>query len=140
MATSTAQPVQRVIARFQDGQVLKGHTTDFRPARDRFHLLPVDSCPGSRPREILVTELKGVFFVRHLDGNPAHLKQNAFEPTNVDPGRRIRVLFKDGELLQGMSLGYRPGRSGFFLTPADQRSNNERCYVVTAATLEIALL
>jgi hypothetical protein len=31
-------------------------------------------------------------------------------------------------------------RAGFFLLPADQRSNNERCYVVAAATREISLL
>jgi hypothetical protein len=140
MATRYTPAIDRVIVRYQDGLILKGHTTDFLPARDRFHLLGVDSCPGTPPREILLTDLKGVFFVRNLDGNPAHLKRNTFEPTNVDPGRRIRVLFKDGELLLGMSQSYRRGRPGFFVTPADQRSNNERCFVVTAATQEVSLL
>ena len=134
------RPVHRVIARYQDGLVLKGHTTDFRPARDRFHLVPTDSRPGAPPLEILIPDLKGVFFVRRLDGNPAHTKRNVFEPTNVTPGRRIRVVFKDGEVLAGLTQGYRPGRAAFFILPADPRSNNERCFVVAAAIREVALL
>jgi len=133
-------PFNRVIARFQNGLILKGHTTDFLPAKDRFHLLPTDSCPGTPPTEILVTDLKGVFFVRHLNGNPAHLKKNTFESTDNNPGRKIRVVFKDGEILLGMTLGYHPDRPGFFVAPADQCSNNERCFVVTAATREVSLL
>ena len=140
MPTLNAHPVHRVIVRYLDGKVLKGHTSDFQPARGRFHLVPVDSWPGSPPVEVLLPQLKGVFFVHHLDGNPAHLKQNAFEPGNANPGRRIRVLFKDGELLQGMCQSYRPDRAGFFVTPADQRSNTERCFVVAAATAEVSLL
>jgi hypothetical protein len=132
--------IHRVIARYQNGQILRGHTTDFLPARDRFHLLPSDCCPGTRPTEVLITDLKGVFFVRRLDGNPAHIKQNAFDSTNITPGRRIRVVFKDGEVLQGLTCRYRPDRAAFFVMPADQRSNNERCFVVAAATREISLL
>ena len=136
----TQQPVHRVIARYQNGLILKGQTTDFLPARDRFHLLPTDSCPGTRPTEILITDLKGVFFVRRLDGNPAFAERNAFDPTNITPGRRIRVVFNDGEVMLGLTHGYHPARTGFFVLPADQRSNNERCYVVAAATREISLL
>lgn len=132
--------IHRVIARYQNGLILKGHTTDFLAAKDRFHLLAIDSCPGTLAAEILITDLKGVFFVRNLAGNPAHLKKNTFEPTNVNPGRRVRVLFNDGEILSGMTLGYRPDHAGFFVTPADQRSNNERCFVVAAATREVSLL
>ena len=40
----------------------------------------------------------------------------------------------------GTTQGYNPGRPGFFLIPADPQSNNERCFVVTGATQEVALL
>jgi hypothetical protein len=132
--------VHRVIARFQDGQLLKGHTSDFLPGKEHFHLLPTDSCPGTPPTQIRVTDLKGVFFVRRLDGNPAFDERNAFDPTNITPGRRVRVVFNDGEVMLGLTQGYHPARTGFFLLPADQRSNNERCYVVAAATREVSLL
>ena len=130
----------RVIAHYQNGQILKGHVVDFLPAKGRFHLLPTDSCPGTRPTEVRIHELKGVFFVRRLDGNPAHTERNAFDPNNITPGRKVRVEFLDGEVMMGLTHGYRPERAGFFLLPADERSNNERCYVVTAATREISLL
>ena len=133
-------PALCVIARYQNGLVVKGYTADFRPGRGRFHLLPADSWPGARPAEILIHDLKGVFFVRRLGGNPAHRKRNRFESTNITPGRRTRVVFNDGEILQGTTLSYRPGGTGFFLTPADPCSNNERCFVVAAATREVLLL
>ena len=136
----THLPVHRVIARFQNGSVLKGHTLDFHPAGDRFHLLPADSFPGTPPTEVLLMDLKGVFFVHHLEGDPAHLNRNVFEPTNLTPGQRIRVVFKDGEVLHGMTHGWDPHVPGFFVLPADERSNNERCYVVSSATSEVSLL
>ena len=132
--------IHLVIAHYQNGQILKGHTTDFLPARDRFHLLPADSCPGTKPTVVHLTDLKGVFFVRRLHGNPAHAKQNDFQPTDLTPGRKIRVVFKDGEVMQGITSRYRPAAAGFFVMPADQRSNNERCFVVAAATREVSLL
>ena len=132
--------VHRVIARFQDGQILKGHTSDFLPGKEHFHLLPAGSGPGTRPTQVRVTDLKGVFFVRRLDGNPAFAERNAFDPSNLTPGRRVRVVFNDGEVMLGLTHGYHPARAGFFVLPADQRSNNERCYVVAAATREVSLL
>jgi hypothetical protein len=140
MIHRSGRHIHRVIARFLDGTVLKGHTTDFLPTRGHFHLLPADSCPGTRPTQVRLPDLKGVFFVRHLDGNPAHLKSNAFDPNDVTPGRRIRVVFLDGEVLHGLTMGYRPDRAGFFVMPADQRSNNMRCYVVASSTREVSLL
>jgi hypothetical protein len=130
----------QVIAHFQNGQVLKGLTADFVPARNQFHLLAADSCPGTHPTAVALPDLKAVFFVRHLDGNPAHEERKTFDPNNLTPGRRIRVAFLDGEVLLGLTHNYHPGRRGFFLLPADQRSNNERCFVVTAATRNITLL
>jgi hypothetical protein len=130
----------QVVARFQDGQVLKGMAVDFSPRKDHFHLLPWSSGPGVPPTLVPLPDLKGLFFVRHLDGNPAHAEKNAFDPTNLTPGKRIRVTFRDGEILLGLTRHFRPEVQGFFLLPADQRSNNERCYVLTAATRNISLL
>lgn len=130
----------RVIVHYQNGLILKGHVVDFLPGKGRFHLHPADSCPGTRPTEVRIPDLKGVFFVRRLDGNPAHMERNVFNPHNITPGRKIRVEFNDGEVIMGLAMGYRPDRAGFFMMPADERSNNERCYVVAAATREISLL
>jgi hypothetical protein len=50
------------------------------------------------------------------------------------------VVFKDGEVLVGTTLGYQPGRPGFFLLPVDPASNMERCFVVARATEKISFV
>jgi hypothetical protein len=66
------------------------------------------------------------------------------EAGNFDPGslrrRKIRVVFADGETLVGTTQGYQPGRPGFFVVPADSGSNNDRCFVVSAATKEVSFV
>jgi hypothetical protein len=48
-------------------------------------------------------------------------------------GRKIGVVFKDGEVLVGTTQGYDRSRPGFFVVPADAESNDERVYVRLAA-------
>lgn len=126
----------RVVARYQDGKVVKGLTMDFQPYGERFHIVE----NGAAPREILVSELKGVFFVKDLDGDLGHAKSNIFDPADLTPGRKIRVLFRDGEVLMGYTPDFLSTRSGFFVLPADLRSNADRCYIVAAATERITLI
>ncbi len=132
--------MNEVVARFQDGRTLKGRTNDFMPAKDRFHLAVEASAPGTKPLEILVAELKGLFFVKTFEGHPDHKKTNAFDPRNTPLGRKVTVVFKDGEELTGVTQGYQPNKPGFFIIPADAASNNSRCFIVTAAAKEIRLL
>jgi hypothetical protein len=40
------------------------------------------------------------------------------------------VVFKDGETIVGSTTAYDGARPGFFMTPADPQSNNDRIYVV----------
>lgn len=56
------------------------------------------------------------------------------------PGRKIRVVFEDGEVLLGTTQGYDASRPGFFIIPADAASNNERCFVVRIATREVTFV
>jgi len=129
-----------IVARYLDGSLVKGITNDFLPAKDRFHLFLDGSAPGSRAQEILVADLKALFFVKDLAGSPKHQQSNQFAAGKPPVGRKIRVVFKDGEIVVGTTQGYQPGRPGFFLVPADEKSNNSRCFVVAAATREVTLL
>ncbi len=132
--------MNRIVARFQDGRLLKGFTNDFLPAKDRFHLFEGEQTTGVKPVEIRVPDLKALFFVKSFEGDPKH--NEAVEPAGgrAGAGRRIRVVFKDGEVMVGTTQGYDRSRPGFFLVPLDPASNNERCFVVTAATQEVAFL
>lgn len=132
--------MNHVVARFQDGRTAKGLTNDFLPTKSVFHLLPEGSSPAAKPVEINVAELKALFFVRDFSGDPDHKKTNAFDPTKPATGRKMRVEFKDGEVLVGTTQGYQPDRPGFFLVPADARSNNERCFVIAAAAAKVVMI
>ncbi len=132
--------MNKVVVRYADGRIFKGSTSDFIPAKDRFHVTVVTDPPGTKPVEVETKHLKALFFVKDLVGNPQHAEKNDFDPAHPPVGRRIRVVFKDGEILVGTTQGYQPGRPGFFLVPADPSSNIERCYVVSASTREIAFL
>jgi small nuclear ribonucleoprotein (snRNP)-like protein len=124
----------RVVARFRDGRVVKGTTTDFSPTRDVLHVQTGDGM-------VLVRhgELKALFFVRDLFGDPAHRKSNQFPVDRTLVGHPIRVEFLDGEVLVGTTVGYRPDRAGFFVAPADAAGNAERCYVIAAATRSVRM-
>jgi hypothetical protein len=128
-----------VVARYRNGQVIKGLTRDFAAYADRFHLFERGAA-NPAPREILVAELKGVYFVRDLDGDLGHAKSNIFDPSDTTPGRRIRVQFRDGEVMTGYTPDYLSTRPGFFVLPADLRGNADRCYIVAAATEKISLI
>jgi hypothetical protein len=132
--------MNQVVARFQDGTTLKGHTNDFVPTKDSFHLTPFGAAIGAKPVEVRMKELKALYFVRSLFGDPEHQESNHFPPLAPSSGRRMQVTFKDGEILVGITQGYQSSRPGFFLVPADPLSNNERCYVVAGATQSVAFL
>lgn len=127
-----------VVARYRTGEVVKGYTRDFFPDRPTFHVLPKG---GQVSVQVKTPELKGVFFVRDLLGNRLRNKGRRFPAIDQGPntGRRIAVLFEDGELLVGYAQTYSPDRVGFFVFPADPNSNNMRVYVLRAATKQIKL-
>ena len=91
-------------------------------------------------RSIQLGDLKALFFVKDFAGRPSHKTRNEFAQDRAIPGRKIQVVFKDGETLVGTTQGYQPGRPGFFMVPADPDANTERCYVVAASTRSITLL
>jgi hypothetical protein len=132
--------MNKVVARFADGRTLKGTATDFLPAKAFFHVKEAGAPPDSEPITVAVGDLKALFFVKDFEGQPGREKRAEFDPSKPVPGRRIRVVFNDGETLVGVTQGYQPGRPGFFVEPADADSNNERCYVVAASTREVSFI
>lgn len=125
----------RVVVHFLDGRLLKGTTRDFFPNKQVFHVYP-EGAENAAAEEIGLSELKAVFFVRTFEGDPDRHRDNSFENARGQ-GRRILVTFKDGETIAGFTMGYAPGRSGFFMIPADAESNNMRIYVVTSAVTTV---
>ena len=130
----------KIVIRYQDGRVLKGVSVDFMPNKDHFHLVPFDTPPDAKPQDIHARDLKAVFFVKDYSGNAQYQDKKEFPPDKPSAGRKIKVVFKDGELLVGTTQGYQPDRPGFFVFPADAQSNNDRCYVIAAAAKEVSFM
>lgn len=122
---------QRVVVRYVDDTVLRGYTNDFHPDRAHLHLCPTVACPAAERLMVPVARLKAVFFVRDLHGDPHRVDRQAFD--HLPRGRRLEVTFRDGEVIVGSTMNYKPQGQGFFLQPADSRGNNVRVYVVTGA-------
>lgn len=126
----------RVVAHLNDHKIIKGTTQDFFPNRLSFHVLPMS---GGAAVEVHCKNMKALFFVKDFVGNAARRDIAGFVagPAETGQGKKIAVLFKDGELLCGYSLSYMPGRGGFFVFPSDKNSNNLRVYVVASSATEV---
>jgi len=128
----------RVVARFLDGRVLKGYTRNFDPRRRTFELYDPEAGKNGEVISVRTGDLKTLFFVRDFKGNPAYKERHEFEGPFT--GRRLSIRFNDGEVMVGTTFGFDTERDGFFLFPADPRSNNEKAFVNGGAVAKITSL
>ena len=127
---------QKVVARFRDGHLVRGYTADFHPSKPQLHL---STEPQSSDTLFLpLAQLKALFFVRDFAGDQMRVDRHDF--STAPQGRKVAVTFHDGEILIGSTLGYRGEGNGFFVHPADPRSNNVRVFVAPGATQQIKFL
>jgi hypothetical protein len=130
----------KVVIRYADGRVVKGHTRDFFPNKTSFHLEVVSDGSDGKVIEVQLPEVKAVFFVRDFLGNPSYEERKHFLEGQQFTGRKVKVLFLDGEVLVGSTVGYDPKRQGFFFFPADPETNNLKIYAVTSAVSKVEFL
>jgi hypothetical protein len=134
--TSVNVSWQKVVARFRDGRLVRGYTADFHPSRPQLHL---SAEPHSTDLLILqLSRLKALFFVRDFAGDQNRIDRQDFG--DALQGRKVAVTFQDGETLLGSTLSYRGEDNGFFVHPADPRSNNLRVFVAPGSTQQVRFL
>jgi hypothetical protein len=125
-----------VVARYADGRVVKGTSLDVNPGRPTFHVRTAD---GSMT-QVALTDLKALFFVRSLDGNPAH--GDARDIADDDARRRgtrlVEAVFRDDERIVGLAVQFPPRTPFFFLVPVDREGNNLRILINKAQLASIA--
>ncbi len=127
---------QKVVARFRDGRLMRGYTADFHPSKPQLHL---SAEPQSNDSLFLaLSQLKALFFVRDFAGD--QMRVDRLEFGTAPQGRKVAVTFHDGETLLGSTLGYRGEGNGFFVHPADPRSNNLRVFVAPGSTQQVRFL
>mgnify|MGYP001133553716 CR=1 FL=1 len=119
--------MNKIVARYSDGKILKGFTSDFAPNKAMFH----HSTDNNIITEIIfVNKLKAVFIVKEFEGKPGYRETSDFNGSQGGYGAKLRVHFKDGEKLIGIGMGFNPDKIGFFITPCDPNSNTIRAFVV----------
>ena len=127
--------INKVVAHFKEGTLIKGSTNDFSPNKKLFHLKTLNN----ETINVDIEQLKAIYFVKDFGGNKNH--KDTYNDVISGGGKKIQVFFNDGEIVIGYSQGYfSPDRLGFFITPADTQSNSERIFVVKSATKEVAIL
>ena len=129
----------KVVVRYANGDVVKGFTLDFFPNKEHFHIFPLDH-PSKSSVEVCVKDLKAVFVVRDFEGDPRYREDKRFVGAEPASGKQVEVAFNDGEVMVGTTLGYDRNRQGFFIFPADPKSNNIRVFVVCSAIRNVRQL
>ena len=133
-----AEPIAKVrnliVARYQDGRIVKGTTYDFGPQKKGFHVVPIGE-EGRKVTEVLFSDLKAVFFVKSLEGKQDHPLTKDVSEEKAEPGiqMKVKITFLDGETLMGTTQGYTLEREGFFIVPLEEDSNNLRIFVISKA-------
>ena len=140
MATppKTLDQVTKVVVAYLDGRRLKGYVYNFSAVKDSFDLIPQEDPLQHRGTKAEMKDLKAVFFVKDFIGNPEYRESPLVEAPGH--GRKIEVTFSDGEKVVGTTEGYNPQKLGFFMIPADPKSNNARIFVVNKNASQIKLI
>jgi len=127
----------KVVVRYLDGRLIKGTTRDFLPGKPMFHVHTDDSAEAV---QVSLADLKAVFFVKRLEGDPDYT-ENKYLPEQpvASLGKKIAVVFTDGEILAGYTHSYSASHPGFFVTPVDPGSNNIRVFVVKQSVCDVKL-
>lgn len=114
----------RVILHTVEGQVKRGTIKDENLGEPRLHLSPTSGAPESIPTE----RVKAVFFM---------LAPGVRTP--LTEGEKVRVTFNDGRQVAGFSKDHRLSTVGFFVVPADNRTNTERIFIFRHAVQSISV-
>jgi hypothetical protein len=126
----------KLVIHYLDGRLVKGWSPDLFPNKPVFHVTDWES---EERKEVRLADLKGIFYVKEYAGKTQPTRRR-YDIERPGLGRRVRVQFKDGEVIEGYTNGYSPDRLAFFLFPPDPEDNTERILVVTNATAEVKLV
>jgi len=130
----------KVVVALLDRKRERGYVAGFRPFGDGFTLLPAAGPKTGPGRFIDFRTCKAVYFVRSLEGNKAFKENKLTLPPTYRQGRKVSVDYPDGERTVGTTEGFNPSRVGFFMYPADPKSNNTEVFVITGNTDEIRII
>jgi hypothetical protein len=114
----------RVIIHTLEGQVKRG---TIRDADLLDEVISLEQQSGFAPEQIPGKRVKAIFFM---------LTAGARQPQGE--GQKIRVTFNDGRQVAGFSQDFKGTTPGFFVIPADQRTNTARIFIYRSSVQAVA--
>jgi len=114
----------RVIIHTVEGQVKRGAIRDVDLLDE---VIPLEQQTGFAPERIPIQRVKAIFFMLATGSRPPQPE-----------GQKIRVTFNDGRQVAGFSHDYKGTRGGFFVIPADTRTNTSRIFIYRASVQAVA--
>jgi len=123
-----------MVVHFMDGRILKGFGSVIAPGEAIMELKDLEE----KIHWVELSQVKGVFYVRSFEGS-RHKTRPTATAWSPSTGNRVRITFKDGEILEGQVND--PSRlasaPGFYVVPLDPASNNYRMYLNRAAVEQV---
>ena len=139
---------ERVVARFNDGRVLKGYTKGFTAESP---VVVIDEAGSGKEHRIAVADLKPVFFIKSFEGNKKYRgKKPSASACTMDIRCTSNLMTKS--LLCGFVEGEIPWDKrffvsregsqvqGFFLIPVDRDSNNVKVLVFGTLVKDVTIM
>jgi hypothetical protein len=114
----------RVIIHTVEGQVKRGTIRDMDLLDD---VISLEQQTGFAPERIPGKRVKAIFFML-----PTGARQPQAE------GQKVRVTFNDGRQVAGFSRDYKGSGQGFFMIPADNRTNTARIFIYRSSVQAVA--
>ncbi|WP_415835518.1 DUF6982 domain-containing protein, partial [Corallococcus soli] len=114
----------RVIIHTIEGQVKRGTIRDADLLEE---VISLEQQSGFAPERIPGKRVKAIFFM---------LAAGARQPQAE--GSKIRVTFNDGRQVAGFSQDFKGPTPGFFVIPADNRTNTARIFIYRASVQAVA--
>ncbi len=129
--------LHKVIVRTRDGKVISGFANPDRIKKT----LKILNQQG-KEETFSMDKLKAVFFVKDFQGDSEYHEIKFLNKQSVSSMIWVRVEFFDGEVMEGkvlnnMELICSPG---FYLSPSDLDTNNNRVYVIKSSLKHFTVL
>jgi hypothetical protein len=98
--------------------------------------------PSGSLLKIPVLDTKAICFVKDFDAGATWRQHRTFLARPKTPGIWIRLLFRDGDSMEGMLANnlMLVESAGFSIIPPDPTFQNQRVYVPRAALMEVQVL
>lgn len=131
------EAMDKVVLRFNNGNIVRGYMLAFD---EETATIEIEERGMKGIKKHSLNVLKAVFFVKTFEGNHTYKERKLFSPA-PNRGKKILVRFKDKETLigyldkdmpqiMGFHLSKSTVKTGFFMWPVDDDSNNIKFYVV----------